>query len=99
MKVSCSLENRNPLKSMSEDQRKSERNDCSGNPLIMLSYVVPPLGYNARGDPVVPRGYEDPFPGCFNQRPLSTAPVGLCPSQIEADLRAMREGVAGMFVR
>lgn len=82
---------------MSEGVRRSKRKDHTDNSLIVLSYVVLPLDNDAQGDPVVPKGYEDPFRGCFNQRPLSTAPAGLTPEQIEADLRAMRQGVYRVF--
>jgi len=82
---------------VSEGARRSKRKDCTDNSFILLSYVVPPLDHDARGDPVVPKGYEDPFRGCFNQRPLSTAPAGLTPEQIEADIRAMKQGVDKVF--
>ena len=59
---------------------------------MVISYIMSPLDHNARGHPIIPKGYKDPFRGCFNHRPLSTAPAGLNPKQIEADLKAMRQG-------
>jgi len=72
--------------------RRDQRKDCTGISFVFLSYVVSPLDHNARGDPIVPKGYKDPFRGCFNRRPLSTTPAGLNPKQIEADIKAMRQG-------
>ena len=76
---------------------RGQGKECTDNSFVVLSYVVSPLDRDAQGDPIVPKGYEDPFRGCFNRRPLSTTPAGLNPEQIEADLRAMRQGVDKMI--